>query len=134
MTFSNSVRTSAPTQNIDSTYRLSRYSPYAVVVLVAGSIFTLASAATNLNYGISKSTELPAQVVWGSVAVAASLALAVTPAAMIRAAAQRSVTGVLFSLVALVLFGAFSLTGALGSAFGVRATSQAQQMYRQIVG
>lgn len=117
----------APTKLPDSSHLKFRYCPYAILVVAAGSIFTLASVATNLIYGISKSTELPAQVVWGSVAVAASLALAVTPAALMRAAAIRSATGVVFSLAALVLFGAFSLSGALGSAFGTRATSQAEQ-------
>lgn len=117
----------APTKLSDHCDRQIRYVPYAILVVAAGTIFTLASAATNLIYGISKSPELPAQIVWGSVAVAASLALAVTPAALMRAAAIRSTTGVVFSLAALLLFGSFSLSGALGSAFGSRVTSHAVQ-------
>lgn len=92
--------------------------------VAAGITFTLASAGTNLLYGIAKSPELPLQIVWGAVAVAASIALALAPAALLR---SRSVAGVVFSLAAIGLFGTFSLSSALGSFFGGRAATEVQQ-------
>ena len=97
--------------------------PWCLAV-AAGVTFTLASAGTNLLYGIAKSPELPLQIVWGAVAVAASIALALAPAALLR---SRSVAGVLFSLAAIALFGTFSLSSALGSFFGGRAATEVQQ-------
>ncbi|MEQ1669501.1 MAG: hypothetical protein HOO99_07115 [Hyphomicrobiaceae bacterium] len=94
------------------------------LAVAAGTTFTLASAGTNLLYGIAKSPELPLQIVWGAVAVAASIALALAPAALLR---SRSVAGVLFSLAAIALFGTFSLSSALGSFFGGRAATEVQQ-------
>jgi len=115
---------SAPTKLSDNTYRQSRFdAAMHAMLLAAAVVFTLASCFTNLLYGISKSDFLPTQIVFGAVAIAASVALALAPTVLTR----RSVTGFLFAIVAIVLFGAFSLSGALGSFFGGRAASQVEQ-------
>lgn len=98
----------------------------SIAVILAGCTFTAASATTNFLYGVGKSPELPQQIVWGAMAVAASVALALAPSVILRAISRRSFFGVLTGLTVLTLFGAFSLTSALGSAFGNRTASQSE--------
>ena len=83
-------------------------------------IFTLASAGTNLLYGISKGVDLPTSIVWGAVAVAASLGLALAPSAFLVSLGTRRYSAAFVSLIAACIFGAYSVTAALGSATGGR--------------
>jgi hypothetical protein len=95
----------------------------------AAAIFTLASAGTNLHYGISKGADAPSSAVWGAVSVAVSIVFALSWPALIKAVARREWMLAPMALAALVLTGAYSVTGALGSASGGRANaSTAEQL------
>lgn len=90
------------------------------LAIAAAVIFTLASAATNLIYGISKGVDLPTSIVWGAVAVAASIGLALAPSAFLISLGMKRYTAAGVSLIAALIFGAYSVTAALGSATGGR--------------
>ena len=92
----------------------------AALAYLAGTVFTVASAATNLVYGIAKGVTLPEMMVWGGVAVAASLALAIAPTAIVSSLQRRAFGSATLALVAASIFGAFSIMAALGSATGGR--------------
>jgi hypothetical protein len=112
----------------DSTFRESRHKGLgdgsshlaSTLAILAAVIFTLASAATNLIYGIGKGVDLPTSIVWGSVAVAASIGLALAPAAFLLSLSAKRYTAAVIALVAILVFGAYSVTAALGSASGGR--------------
>jgi uncharacterized membrane protein len=95
----------------------------STLAVAAAVIFTLASAATNLFYGINKGIDLPSSIVWGSVAVAASIGLALAPSAFFLTLAGKRYTAAATALVAALVFGAYSVTAALGSASGGRMTA-----------
>ena len=97
--------------------------PQALAIL-AGSTFALASAATNLSYAVSRADGLPSQVTWGAVAVAASVALAIAPAVVVQSLAQRKLGMASIAMSAVVLFGSYSVSAALGAATGGRLTSE----------
>lgn len=94
-----------------------------LIAVTAGLAFTFASAATNLTYGLAKSPDPVQQIIWGSVAVAASLVLAVAPSAFINSVQSRQVGSACAGLLACLVFGAFSIAGALGSATGGRVVA-----------
>jgi hypothetical protein len=81
----------------------------------AAAIFTLASAGTNLHYGISKGADAASSAVWGAVSVAVSIVFALSWPALIRAVERRQWTLVPMAFAALMLTGAYSVTAALGS-------------------
>jgi hypothetical protein len=83
----------------------------------------LASAGTNLHYGISKGADAASSVVWGAVSVAVSIVFALSWPAVIRAVERRQWTLVPMALAALVVTGAYSVTAALGSASGGRTNA-----------
>ena len=93
---------------------------------LAAVIFTLASGATNLIYSIGKGIDLPTSIVWGAVAIAVSTGLALAPSACLLSLSARRYTAAAVSLVALVVFGAYSVTAALGSASGSRMVAQTE--------
>lgn len=95
------------------------------LAITAGCVFTLASGLTNFLYALGKTHDLGQQILWCSVALAASLSLAIAPSALIDSANRKSASGLLLSMVAIALFGAYSLSGALGSAIGNRLDSEA---------
>lgn len=92
----------------------------------AGCTFTLASSATNLTYAIGRADTLPPQIIWGSVAVAASVALALAPSAIVASLGSRKFGAASLALVAALLFGAYSVTAALGSATGGRLVAETE--------
>lgn len=94
-----------------------------LAALLAGTVFTLASAATNLNHAVSKALTLQEAAIWGAVAVAASVAMAVMPTAFFRAAGARQWGAALACLAALMMFGTFSVLAALASASGGRTVA-----------
>lgn len=98
---------------------------YALSIL-SGVTFSVASGLTNFLYALGKSDDLSTQVLWCSVALAASVSLAVSPTALLTAFRQRSWGGAIVALMAFLLCGAYSLSGALGSAVGVRLASEAR--------
>lgn len=95
----------------------------STLAITAAVIFTLASAATNLFYGIGKGTDLPSSTVWGSVAVAASIGLALAPSAFLLSLSSKRYTAAVVALLAVLIFGAYSVTAALGSASGGRMSA-----------
>jgi hypothetical protein len=93
----------------------------------AAATFTLASAGTNLNYGISKGADTATSVVWAAVSVAVSIVFALSWPAVIKAVERRQWAMVPMGVAALLLTGAYSVTAALGSASGGRANASATE-------
>lgn len=99
---------------------------HKALAYVAGGVFTLASAATNLTYAIAKADALAPQIIWGAVAVAASLALALAPSAFVASLGARRFGAAILSALAALIFGVYSITAALGSATGGRLVADAE--------
>lgn len=93
------------------------------VALTAGVAFLFASAVTNWTYATSRTSDPIQSLVWGSVAVAASAILALAPSAFIKSLQQRAFGAAVLAVVATILFGAYSVTAALGSATGNRVVA-----------
>lgn len=109
----------APTRN--KNFRLPGLAQLAAVC--AGLTFTIASAATNWTYATAKAQDPVQATIWGAVAVAAAVILALAPSAFTAALARRTWGSAAVSLTAVLLFGAFSVAAALGSATGGRAVA-----------
>ncbi len=86
----------------------------------------MASAATNLTYAVSRSDALSQQIIWGAVAVAASVALALAPSAIVACLSARRYGAATLALTAGLIFGAYSVTAALGSATGGRLVAETE--------
>ena len=93
----------------------------------SAAIFTLASTGTNLLYGLSKGTDLASSIVWASVSVAVSLVFALSWPALIRATDAKQNARAFIILVGLLLTGSFSVSAALGSAYGGRVQAATVQ-------
>ena len=93
----------------------------------AAAIFTLASAGTNLSYGISKGGDAASSAVWGAVSLAVSIVFALSWPALIWAVQNRQWMFLPMATAALLLTGAYSMTAALGSASGGRANASASE-------
>ena len=94
--------------------------PQALAYLAA-ALFTLASGATNLVYGLAKGSDPITSAVWCAVSVAASIIFALSWPALIRNLEARRCSAAMMALVALLLAGSYSVTAVLGSAAGGRA-------------
>ena len=70
---------------------------------LSASIFIAASGSVNLIYGIGKGSDPASSAVWGAVSVAASITFALSWPALIRAAGNRSFSGAVVAIVALLL-------------------------------
>ena len=90
------------------------------IAYAASATFTLASAATNLTYGLAKGTDLPSSIIWGSVSVAASIVFALSWPALLSSLSRKQWAAAVCSAFALALCGTYSVVGALGSAAGTR--------------
>jgi hypothetical protein len=86
----------------------------------AAAIFTVASASLNCAYGWSKGGGLPSSAIWASVAVAASIVLALSFPALLGSIERRKWPHAFLSLCALLVTGGYSVSAALGSASGGR--------------
>jgi uncharacterized membrane protein len=93
----------------------------------SAAIFTAASAGTNVLYGWQKGSDVPSSVVWASVAAAVAIVFALSWPALMRCIEARRWSAALIALVALLLAGVYSVTAALGSASGGRATAAAAE-------
>jgi hypothetical protein len=89
----------------------------------SASIFTAASAGTNVIYGWHKGVDTASSLVWASVALAVAVVFALSWPALMRCIEARCWSAALVSFLALVLAGAYSVTAALGSASGGRANA-----------
>lgn len=106
--------------------RVYKFTLPATLAYLSAAVLTLASATTNLVYGIAKGTTLPEQVVWGSVAVATSLALAIAPSAILSSLNRRAYGSASLATIAALIFGTFSVLAALGSATGGRLVASSE--------
>src|SRR6478672_10818395 len=97
----------------------------ARLAYIAGGLFTLASAGTNLIYGWSKGADLGSSLVWAAVSVAVSIVFALSWPALIRSIDAKQWTRGAMVGVALLITGAYSVSAALGSAMGGRANAAA---------
>jgi hypothetical protein len=89
----------------------------------AGVAFLSASVALNFGYGLSKAADPLGRVVWATIACGASIGLALSMPAFLRAVAGRQWAAALAALVGLVLFGAYSTVSAIGNAAGNRVNA-----------
>ena len=94
---------------------------------LSASIFIAASGSVNLLYGIQKGSDPASSAVWGAVSVAASITFALSWPALIRTAGNRSFSGAMVAIVALLLSGGYSISAALGSAGAGRMDAAAQE-------
>lgn len=101
-----------------------RFNLASILAYTAGAVFVLASSAMNVRYALGKADDLTLQIVWASVAVAASVALALAPSAIVQNLAQRKIGAASLAVGAMLLFGAYSVTAALGSATGGRLVAE----------
>ena len=115
----NALPTASATTNLPTPQNI----PKSLAIL-AGAVFALASAATNLSYAVTKADTLAGQITWGAVAVAASIALALAPSALVQCLSQRRFGAATVALGAILIFGGYSVTAALGSATGGRLVNE----------
>lgn len=96
----------------------------AKIAYASAGIFSLASAGTNTLYGWSRGADIASSMIWASVALAVSLAFTLTWPATMAALRNRDWPAAAMCTVGLVLFGTFSVAGALGSASSGRVTAE----------
>ena len=89
----------------------------------AAAIFSLASGGTNLIYGWNKGGDLPSSLVWAAVSLGVSIVFASSWPAFIRSVDAKHWSRAIMVLVALLITGAYSVSAALGSAMGGRASA-----------
>src|SRR5262245_1069866 len=94
---------------------------------IAAALFTVASAGTNLLYGLAKGTDLATSLVWGAVSIGVSIVFALSFPGIIAASQRREWAQAAVISVALALSGAYSVSAALGSASGGRTVATATE-------
>ena len=92
----------------------------ARLAYAAALIFTAASGATNLLYGWDKGTDFGSSLVWATVSLGVSIVFSLSWPALIRATDQTQHVRAFIILVGLLLTGTYSVSAALGSAYGGR--------------
>jgi hypothetical protein len=110
--------------------RIAYPSPVKFGAILAGLILTLASAALNVSYALSRSNDATLATVWGAVAVASAIALALAVPALMRAIAEGRPAAIVLGALAVMIFGSFNFAGALGAATSTRldAASMSQDL------
>ena len=86
----------------------------------AALIFTAASGTTNLLYGWDKGTDFGSSLVWATVSLGVSIVFSLSWPAFIRATDDKQNVRAFIILVGLILTGTYSVSAALGSAYGGR--------------
>jgi hypothetical protein len=89
----------------------------------AAGMFSLASGGTNLIYGWNKGTDMPSSLVWAAVSLGVSIVFASSWPAFIRSMDAKHWSRAVMVLVALLITGGYSVSAALGSAMGGRASA-----------
>lgn len=117
------------TQVFDTNNRPDRYkhTTGSILALTAGLTFGLASAATNACYGFHRFEELPYQLTWAAVSVAASAILALGPTALLKSIKAKSLAGSIVAAAAIGLTGSYSFSAAIGASAGQRISAQVSQ-------
>jgi hypothetical protein len=95
----------------------------ARLAYAAAGLFSGASGVTNLLYGIAKGIDFGSSLVWASVSVAVSIVFALSWPATIISADRKQWSRMTMAVIALLLTGTYSVTAALGSAMGGRASA-----------
>jgi hypothetical protein len=93
----------------------------------AAGLFSAASSITNLLYGIAKGTDFGTSLVWGAVSAAASIVFALSWPSVLISADRKQWSRTAMAFVALLLTGTYSVTAALGSAVGGRASAAIEE-------
>lgn len=99
----------------------------ARLAYVAAAIFSLASGLTNITYGWSKGADTASSVVWAAVSIGVSIVFAASWPALIRSIDTKQWTRAAMAFVALLLTGTYSVSAALGSAMGGRASAALEE-------
>jgi hypothetical protein len=87
--------------------------------------FAIAAVGTNAVYGWSRGDSFASSAIWSAVAIAVSIAFSLAWPATQRALSNRDWPAAAMCAVAAVLFGSFSIAGALGAASSGRTTAAA---------
>ena len=106
-----SVNTTPPTR------WASKISHAVALVLLA------ASATMNTAYGWSKGDTLPMQYVWAAIAAGSAIIFTLAWPALSKAIENRNWSAAAVAFVGLLLFGAYNVSAALGSAAGARTNA-----------
>ncbi len=101
------------------------YLPF-LAVTTAGCAILIASGLTNYSYAVAKTADPTQRLVWGSLAVVASVILAFAPLGMSASISKRSLVGLVASVILFLGCGAYSLTAALGASSGVRQSAHVE--------
>lgn len=101
------------------------WSPTRLIATLAGTALTAASLGANVHYAAARAPALSDAILWGSVAACASIGLALSLPALAAAIRQWRLVPAVAALVALAVFGAYSVAGALGNAAGARMSRSA---------
>jgi len=88
-------------------------------------IFSAAAIGTNALYGFGRGENLLSSLIWSGVAIAVSAAFTLAWPATMRALSNRHWPAAAMCAAAAVLFGTFSVAGALGAASSGRTTAAA---------
>ena len=102
----------------------------ARLAYAAALIFTAASGTTNLLYGWGKGTDFGSSLVWATVSLGVSIVFSLSWPAFIRATDQTQHVRAFIILVGLLLTGTYSVSAALGSAYGGRVQASTVQTDR----
>jgi hypothetical protein len=92
------------------------------IALLCSAIFAVAAIGTNAVYGWSRGDNPASSLIWSAVAIAVSAAFTLAWPATMRALSNRDWPAAAMCAVAAVLFGTFSVAGALGAASSGRTT------------
>lgn len=95
-----------------------------ILAYSASAVFVLASAGLNCSYGWQRGgDDLLSSLVWAAVAIACSITLSLSFAAVIASFDRKRADLALLAASAMVVTGAYSISAALGSAAGGRANA-----------
>ncbi len=99
----------------------------ARLAYAAALIFTAASGTTNLLYGWSKGTDFGSSLVWATVSLGVSIVFSLSWPAFIRATDDKQNVRAFIILIGLLLTGTYSVSAALGSAYGGRVQASVNE-------
>ena len=86
-------------------------------------VLLAASATMNTAYGWSKGDTLPTQCVWAAIAAGSAIIFTLAWPALSKAVENRNWSAAAVAFVGLLLFGAYNVSAALGSAAGARTNA-----------
>jgi hypothetical protein len=103
-------------------------SPWPVrLTYLAAALFSLASGLTNIIFGWSKGADTASSLVWAAVSIGVSIVFALAWPAVLISANRKEWSRTAMAVVALLLTGTYSVSAALGSAMGGRASAAMEE-------